>query len=304
MPRTILPLLAALLASSSFACSDAGMNVPVWHRAGYGGGGTPGSSGGTPGSSGVASSGSGSGGTGATGSSGSGSGGGTSNGGSSSGVPMPTASYSVSMNMPSLTMQLMASESITVSVAPNGYTGMVQLAPGALPTGVTAKLTPDTLTLDGMTTADVKLELATDPSAPPATSSLDISVTSPAGSKSATLSLDVTSVITIHIPKGVDNNGGTINNPVTDAYGPYPIAITAPQAISGANPVTVYFFNDDNVSHEIHAGAPSQGFGHDPGPFGPNQMDPYVRHVNSKGQYDFYLHDQNGPGTIGRVVVQ
>ncbi len=33
-------------------------------------------------------------------------------------------------------------------------------------------------------------------------------------------------------------------------------------------------------------------------------MDSLVRKVNSKGLYDFYLHDQNAPKTIGRLAVQ
>ena len=111
------------------------------------------------------------------------------------------------------------------------------------------------------------------------------------------------SVITIHIPAGVNSNGGTITNPVTTAYGPYPIKIAAPAAIA-THPVVVYFMNDDSVAHEIHADNPDQGFGHDPGPFNAHTMDPYVRKVIAGGTFDFYLHDQNSPITVGLVEIQ
>jgi hypothetical protein len=62
--------------------------------------------------------------------------------------------------------------------------------------------------------------------------------------------------------------------------------------------------NDDSVSHEIHADASGQGFGHDPGPFGGGTMDPYVRKVNTAGTYDFYLHDQGQAITIGRIEIK
>ena len=111
------------------------------------------------------------------------------------------------------------------------------------------------------------------------------------------------SVITIHIPAGVNNTGATITNPNTTAFGPYPIALTPPANFGSSSPIVVYFKNDDNVSHEIHADNPQQGFGHDPGPFGAGQMDPYVRKVIAGGTFDFYLHDQNSPITVGRVFI-
>jgi hypothetical protein len=33
-------------------------------------------------------------------------------------------------------------------------------------------------------------------------------------------------------------------------------------------------------------------------------MDPFVRQVNQVGSYDFYLHDQGAPITIGLVEVK
>ena len=95
-----------------------------------------------------------------------------------------------------------------------------------------------------------------------------------------------------------------MSNPNSTAFGPYPIKIIAPANLSSSNPITVYFKNDDTVSHEIHADNATQGFGHDPGSFGAGQMDPYVRQVNAAGTFDFYLHDQGSPITIGRLFVQ
>jgi hypothetical protein len=189
----------------------------------------------------------------------------------------------------------MAQTTIHVSVAPNGYSGSVQLLTAAMPTGVTAAFTPATITLDGTSPGTAQLTLTTDSSAPPAMASIEID---------ATAALEVQSVITIHIPMGVDSNGGSTGNPVTSAYGPYPIKVTAPANISDQAPVTVYFMNDDNTSHEIHADSPGAGFGHDPGPFGAMTMDPYVRKVNAVGSYDFYLHDQGGPSTLGLLEIQ
>ena len=112
------------------------------------------------------------------------------------------------------------------------------------------------------------------------------------------------SVITLHIPSGVNNTGATVSNPNSTAFGPYPVTITAPANLSESNPITVNFYNDDSVSHEIHADAQAQGFGHDPGSFGAGKMDPYVRKVNTAGTYDFYLHDQGNPLTIGRIFIK
>ena len=88
------------------------------------------------------------------------------------------------------------------------------------------------------------------------------------------------------------------------AFGDYPMNIIAPKDISAQKPLTVRFFNDDDVAHEIHAASNAQGFPHDPGPIAAHSMDGLVRKVNSKGLYDFYLHDQNAPKTIGRLAVQ
>jgi hypothetical protein len=206
--------------------------------------------------------------------------------------------------MSTLQLNLMDEALVHVSVVPNGYRGSVTLATSSMPSGVAGTYDMPMLNLDGSTTATAVLTVKTSTSAAPGTTSLAVQASMSGMMKSATVSLDVQSVITLHIPQGVDNMGGTSQNPITDAYGPYPITITAPQGLSGSNPVTVYFKNDDTVSHEIHASASGQGFGHDPGPFGAGQMDPYVRKINSAGTFDFYLHDQGSPSTIGRIIVQ
>jgi hypothetical protein len=201
-------------------------------------------------------------------------------------------------------MQLLAQSPVQVSVAPNGYSGAVSLALGTLPTGVAATFVPATVMLDGSSAGTSTLTLTTVDSTPPGTVMLDVQATADGTTAHASVSLEVQSVITIHIPSGVNNLGGTVQDPVTTAYGPYPFKIVAPQNLSASNPVTVYFMNDDGQSHEIHADNPDQGFGHDPGPFGAHSMDPYVRQVNAVGSYDFYLHDQGAPITIGLVEIQ
>jgi hypothetical protein len=198
----------------------------------------------------------------------------------------------------------MAQTVVHVSVAPNGYIGMVALQTATMPTGVTAAFNPPMVVLDGTSPGTAQLTLTTDSSAPPATASIEIDATAAGTTAKATMSLEVQSVLTIHIPMGVDNNGGSTGNPVTSAYGPYPIKVTAPANISDQSPVTVYFMNDDTTSHEIHADSPGQGFGHDPGPFDAMSIDPYVRKVNAVGSYDFYLHDQGGPSTLGLLEIQ
>jgi hypothetical protein len=257
------------------------------------------SSGGTSSSGGQASS---SGSSTPSGSSGSSSG---SSGSSSSSTPPPNPpDLGVSVDQASLQMQLLASTTVHVSIAPNGYSGTVTLGAGTLPTGVTATFSPASLTLDGSTAGTATLTVATVDSTPPGTVALDVQAMADGTTAHASVSVAVQSVLTIHIPAGVNNLGGTVESPVTSAYGPYPFKIVAPANMSSSTPVTVYFMNDDSVSHEIHADNPDQGFGHDPGSFPAMSMDPYVRQVNQVGSYDFYLHDQGAPITIGLVEIQ
>ena len=316
--RTLLPRLAALVpvAILALACGDV-TDLPAGHwqgtgagagsSSGSGSGGTQasstgGSSGSMAGSSSGSPSGSSSGSSSGAASSSSSSG---SSGSSSGGMPSyAPPNLGVTVDMASLQMQLLAQSPVHVSIAPNGYSGSVSLALGTLPTGVTGTFSPSSVTLDGSSAGTSTLTLSTVDSTPPGTVVLDVQATADGATAHASVSLEVQSVITIHIPSGVNNLGGTVQAPVTDAYGPYPFQIVAPQNLSASNPVTVYFMNDDGQSHEIHADNPDQGFGHDPGPFGAHSMDPYVRQVNAVGSYDFYLHDQGAPITIGLVEVK
>ncbi len=325
-PRHLLRGLAlvpvAALAAISLGCGD-GSDLPTgsghWQPNGAGSGGatssssgsggtssSSSSSGGQAGSSSGTTSGSsgGSGGTSsgaASSSGGSGSGGGS---GSSSGGPPPAPpNLGVSVDQGSLQMQLLATSTVHVSIAPNGYAGSVTLGAGTLPAGVTATFSPATLNLDGSSAGTATLTIATVDSSPPGTVSLDVQAMADGTTAHGTVSVEVQPAITIHIPAGVNNLGGTVSSPVTSAYGPYPFKIVAPQNMS-SSPVTVYFMNDDDTSHEIHADNPDQGFGHDPGSFGAHSMDPYVRQVTAVGSYDFYLHDQGAPITIGLVEVK
>jgi hypothetical protein len=198
----------------------------------------------------------------------------------------------------------MSSNTVQVSVAPNGYSGTADLSLASMPTGVTGTFDHAQLALDGRTTATATLTLKTADSAPPGDTNIEVDATAAGTTAKTTIAFTVQSVITVHIPMGVDNMGGSITNPVTTAYGPYPIKITAPPGISPQNTVTVYFMNDDSVSHEIHASDDQLGFGHDPGPIPPMSMDSYVRNVNATGPYNFYLHDQGAPITVGLIEIQ
>lgn len=227
----------------------------------------------------------------------------SSGGGTGTGAQPPT-NAAVTLAQSSLQVALMDSATVQVSIAPNGYTGTMALAATNLPTGATASFDNATVTLDGSTTATATLTLTTLDSTPPGEGSVSVTATADGMTKSASLDLTVQAEITLHIPAGVNNTGATVTNPNSTAFGPYPIKISAPANLSASNPITVNFYNDDTVSHEIHADNASQGFGHDPGPFPANSMDPYVREVNAGGTFDFYLHDQGAPITIGRLFVE
>lgn len=322
MMRTHLParlrlvrlLPAAALSVLGAACGD-GTSLPSgrWQGAGSGSNGPSsaasasapgGSTAGSPGGSSSAATGSGSGAPGSSsGASGSSSGAGSSS--SSGSNPPPAApNLKVSLDQTSLQMQLLAQTPLHVSVAPNGYSGAVTLQAGSLPAGLTATFSPPSVVLDGTNSGASTVTLSTVDSTPPGAVSLDVQAVAEGTTAHASVSVEVQSIITIHIPSGVNGLGGTTSNPVKDAYGPYPFKIAAPANMSSSAPVTVYFMNDDGQPHEVHADNAQQGFGHDPGPFGAHTMDPYVRMVTTPGSYDFYLHDQGAPITIGLVEIQ
>ena len=218
----------------------------------------------------------------------------------------PTPDLAVTVDQSTLKSQLMASSTVHVTVAPNGFTGMATLALGSMPSGVTGTFDNAQVALDGRTAATATLTLKTADSAAPGDTNIEVDVSGTgANPGKTTLALTVQSIITVHIPMGVNNMGGTISNPVTTAYGPYPMKLAEPPGgISAQNPVTVYFVNDDSVSHEIHASDDQEGFAHDPGPIPPMSTDSLVRNVNTAGSYNFYLHDQGAPITVGLITIQ
>jgi hypothetical protein len=225
---------------------------------------------------------------------------------SSSGMTPQQATFVVSVDNASPDVDLDDQVDLTITIAPNGYSGSVALAVNNLGNGgITGDLSPgNKVTLDGSTPVKVKLTLTTMSSTPPGDVGFSVSGTVATGAKTASATLTVRPAITIVIPKGANQLGGTATNPYKMAFGDYPMNVIAPQGISAQNPLTVRFFNDDDVSHEIHAANQSQGFPHDPGPIAPHTMDGLVRKVNAKGLYDYYLHDQGKAITIGRLAVQ
>ena len=211
----------------------------------------------------------------------------------------------VSVDQPTINSQLMANTAVHVSVAPNGYSGSATLSLASMPSGVTGTFDNATLSLDGSAAGTATLTLTTATSAPPGATNIEVDAMADGATFKATIAFTVESVITVHIPAGVNNMGGTVSDPVTTAFGPYPTKIAEPTGgISSSNPVTVYFFNDDSVAHEIHASDDQEGFAHDPGSIPPMSMDSLVRKVNTAGSYNYYLHDQGAPITVGLIEIQ
>jgi hypothetical protein len=218
--------------------------------------------------------------------------------------PAAPGSFMLTLDKSTASVNLLAQATFTVSVAPSNFTGAVALSVTGLPVGVTPAFDSSSLTLDGTSTATAHLTLTTASSTAPGDSTFQVVAAGGTTSVNVSSTLTVASDLTITIPMGVDNNGGTTSSPVMDAFGSYPINITAPADISTASPVTIHFYNGDDVSHEIHASSPGAGFPHGSGEFAPGTMEPTQRAINMKGTYDFYLHDQGGPKTVGRIVVQ
>lgn len=215
------------------------------------------------------------------------------------------AKFTIALDTSAPAVDLDDAVDVTITVSPNGYKGSVGLTVNNLGNGgITGDFSSTQVTLDGSTDVEVKLTLTTMSSTPPVPVDFSVSAKVANGVKTANATLDVRPAITIIIPKKANGFGGTENNPYKMAFGDYPMNIIAPKDLSAQKPLTVRFFNDDDVPHEIHAANQSQGFPHDPGPIAAHSMDNLVRKVNSKGLYDFYLHDQNAPKTIGRLAVQ
>lgn len=229
----------------------------------------------------------------------------TSSGMGGAGGMLPAADYTMSIDKPDATVTLASELTVTISIDPKGYVGDVLLGVSSLDAaGLTGTFGKTSLTLDGSTVAKTTFTLASSSSTPPATVGYTITAASEAGAATTTGAVSVLSDITIVIPTNVAGLPGSAGAPYKDAFGPYPTVIIAPTDISAANPVTVRFFNDDEVEHEIHAGQGGDGFPHDTGPIAPNSMDTMVRKVTAKGTYDYYLHDQGVAQTVGRIVIQ
>jgi hypothetical protein len=224
---------------------------------------------------------------------------------STGGVMPQAATFVVSLDTASPQIDLDDALDLTVTIAPMGYVGPVNLAINNLGNGgITGDFASKKVTLDGTTDAKVKLTLTTMSSTPPGSLDFSVSGIVATGAKTASATLTVKPAITIVIPKNVYGLGGTKDNPYKMAFGDYPMNVIAAQDISDAHPLTVRFFNDDDIAHEVHAANQAQGFPHDPGPIPAHSMDGLVRKINSKGLYDYYLHDQNAAATIGRLAVQ
>ncbi len=245
-------------------------------------------------------SGSGQGGAGAT----SGVTGATSGAGVTSGTGTPVeAAFAFSVDDTSPGLDLDDAVDLTVTVTADGDVGTVTLGVEDLPDGVDAIVSPDTLLVGAAGVHTATVTLSTRSWAPPGDHPFTLRATSSTQSETVDGVLAVAPVITIVIPQGVLDLGGTLGNPYKTAYGPYPIEITAPSDI-GAEPVTVFVYNDDDLPHEIHSDQGDVGFPHDADAIPPNAMDPVVRELHQTGTYDFYLHDQGGAATPGRIVIQ
>ncbi len=215
------------------------------------------------------------------------------------------ATFLLSLDTTSPQVDLDDKVEMTVTISPGGYQGPVTMAINNLGNGgITGAFSPKQVTIDGATDVTVKLTLTTMSSTPPGDLDFSVSGAVATGAKTASATLTVNPAITVVIPKGVYQLGGTKDNPYKMAFGDYPMNVIAAKDISDQHPLTVRFFNDDDMAHEIHAASPAQGFPHDAGPIAPHAMDALVRKINAKGLYDYYLHDQNAPATIGRLAVQ
>lgn len=224
---------------------------------------------------------------------------------STGGMVPQQAMFQVSLDSASPQIDLDDALDMTVTISPKGYVGSVNMAINNLGNGgITGAFSSKKINLDGTTDVTVKLTLTTMSSTPPGAMAFSVSGTVAIGASTVAATLTVKPAITIVIPKGVDGLGGTKDNPFKMAFGDYPMNVIAAKDISDQHPLTVRFYNDDDIGHEIHAANQAQGFPHDPGSIAPHSMDSLVRKINAKGLYDYYLHDQNAAATVGRLAVQ
>jgi hypothetical protein len=107
----------------------------------------------------------------------------------------------VSVDHATMSSQLMASNTATVSVAPNGYSRMVTLSVTSMPSGVTGSFDHATLSLDGSTAATATLTLDTADSATPGPANVELEAMAAGMTFKTTIALTVESAITVHIPQ-------------------------------------------------------------------------------------------------------
>jgi hypothetical protein len=221
-----------------------------------------------------------------------------------------TQSFQVMTDKTSYNVELRNTVVVQVTIAPQGFTGTVNLAVSGLSTGVTGAFNPTSVSVSGTTGATSMLTLTTLESVLPATTPFTVTATSGSATATSAPSLVVLPQITIQIPTNVEALAGTSGTPSTNAFGNYPIVLTAPANFGTNNPIIVKFLNNDSAPHCIHASNPNQGFPHDTDPNGvcsmlmaKGQLDGTAHNVNTKGSYLFYLHDE-GDTTDGMIKIQ
>jgi len=212
--------------------------------------------------------------------------------------PIPqTADFLISADA-AASIELRDSADVTVSIDPNGYVGAVALTLANVPGDVDASLDLPSITLDGTTPETVTVTVASASNSETGAFAISVVGTVSEGTASGDMSVTIEPVITIIIPQNLADFAGEMN-----AFGPYPTVIKAPPNLSDESTLTVKFFNDDTVPHEIHADADDAGFGHGDGPIAPGSFDAVVRQINQTGEFGYYPHDI-GTNIPGLIVVE
>lgn len=220
-----------------------------------------------------------------------------------------TSAFDIMLDKTAVDVELRNAVDVQVTVAPKNFTGAVTVDVTGMSAGVTFKLATATLNVSGTTGATTLLTIMTKSDVAPALNSLMVKATSGANTATTPLAVTVKPLITITIPTNVDALKGTAGNPSKNAFGDFPVLITAPANIA-ATPVEVRFLNRDSAPHCIHAGQAGAGFPHDPVTNGvcnaltaKDQIDAQKRLVTAVGTYGYYLHDQ-GDLTEGSIKIQ
>jgi hypothetical protein len=221
-----------------------------------------------------------------------------------------SASFNVMLGSTSADVELRNSaQPVVVTIAPNNFSGAVNLTVTGLPAGVTGTFDNATVNVSGNTGASAQLTFTTKSDTPVGPINAQIVATSGSATQSSPITVNVKPVLTITIPMNVDAMKGTNGNPSKTVFGTFPIVITAPANIA-TNPIQVKVLNADSAGHCVHASNPNQGFPHDPVTNGvcnaliqKGQFDAQNRAITATGTYTFYLHDQ-GDLTEGQIKIQ